>query len=42
MESEMEFLNKRLQILEQNIYAPVNMDMDDKGRFYLRYDLSQW
>jgi hypothetical protein len=40
MESEMEFLEKRLQILDRSINTPVNFDKDEKGRFYLRFDIS--
>ncbi|HVM72342.1 MAG TPA: hypothetical protein VMT91_11335 [Anaerolineales bacterium] len=38
MESEIEFLEHRLQILEKNINAPVKFDTDERGRFYLRFE----
>jgi len=40
MESEVEFLKQRLQILEQSINTPVDFDKDEKGRFYLRFNVS--
>ena len=40
MESDIEFLEQRLQILEKNINTPAYFNKDERGRFYLRFDIS--